>query len=85
MNNEKIKLELIEKLPQIGFSKSDVKKIVKAFELQIPAAPEESGNSKGMFTCYYCRTTVGHDLYNRPIKDAYCRSCGKKVDWSDSK
>lgn len=46
---------------------------IKSLRKQIPRKCMEKG---GYFVCSICRKPVVYD-------DAYCRNCGKAIDWSE--
>lgn len=87
MTNEEAIIDIRENIqPIIGGKSLDI--AISALEKQIPKKPtyEEIGNVYGALkrTCAKCGDVCLISEDAKPFEH-YCRYCGQKIDWSDSK
>ena len=87
MTNEEAIIDIRQNIqPIIGGKSLDI--AISALEKQIPKKPtyEEIGNVYGALkrTCAKCGDVCLISEDAKPFEH-YCRYCGQKIDWSDSK
>lgn len=71
--------------------KIPAKDLIEAFDLAVKALEEQEPQEPHYYDaddswgCGNCGETVGYGEYNllglSPVKDKYCKECGKKVQW----